>query len=132
MFSSQPILFALLAFFTFFSIVSASPIQVSQRDVWTPDVTAPTTGAIWIIGETYTVTWDTSSPPAQVTNPNGKIYLRQGNTTQSSPIVQVPLSAGQADVTVPEDATPGDDWRIVLFGDSGNWSNQFTIAPKST
>ncbi|KAH7926746.1 hypothetical protein BV22DRAFT_1032613 [Leucogyrophana mollusca] len=127
-FNAQPLVFVFLTFLTFFSLVSASPISVTQRDVWTPAVITPTTGTTWTAGKTYTVTWDTSSPPAQITNPNGQIYLRQGDATQSSPIAQgFALSAGEANVTVPANVTAGDDWRVVLFGDSGNWSNVFTI-----
>jgi len=127
-FNAQPLFFVFFAFLTFFSLVSASPISATQRDVWTPAVITPTTGTTWTAGKTYTVTWDNSSPPTQITNPNGQIYLRQGDATQSSPIAQgFALSAGEVNVTVPTNVTAGDDWRVVLFGDSGNWSNVFSI-----
>jgi hypothetical protein len=98
-----------------------------QRDVWVPKITSPTSASTWTVGKTFLATWDTSSKPSQVTNPTGKIYLRQGDSTQSTPIASgFALDDGQVEVTIPDDTTPGE-YMIVLFGDSGNWSDEFPI-----
>ncbi|KIJ67812.1 hypothetical protein HYDPIDRAFT_165622 [Hydnomerulius pinastri MD-312] len=131
---ARPILFVLLTIFSLLSFVSALPIvSPVTRDVWTPPITSPTSNTVWTAGCNYTVTWDASSPPSEITNPDGKVYLRQGNATQANPIAQnFNLSAGQVEITVPKDTQPGDDWIVVLFGDSGNWSPTFTIVAPSS
>jgi hypothetical protein len=80
-----------------------------QRDVWVPTITSPTSTSTWVAGKKFYVTWDTSSKPSQVTNPTGKVYLRQGDATESNPIASgFALTDGQVEVTVPDDTTPGD------------------------
>ncbi|OJA11711.1 hypothetical protein AZE42_02103 [Rhizopogon vesiculosus] len=117
-------------FFMLLALLScafSAPVSQAARDVWVPEITSPTSDSTWTVGGTYSVTWDTSSEPSQVTNPTGKIYLRQGDATQSTPIKSgFALSDGSVEVTIPEDTTPGS-WMIVLFGDSGNWSSAFSI-----
>ncbi|KAG6334660.1 hypothetical protein ID866_4427 [Astraeus odoratus] len=121
----------LLATLSLLTFVSALPLL--SRDVWAPPITSPDSNTVWLVGQNYTVTWNTTNAPSQVTNPEGKIFLRQGNATQANPIKEgFPLSDGQVQVTVPSDVTPGDDWRVVLFGDSGNWSPFFTITLESS
>ena len=112
-----------------FSLASAVPLSLNRRDVWDPPVTYPTNGTIWTAGQTYTVTWDTSTKPAQVTNYEGIIYLRQGDATLiESPLAQgFNLTQGSVNVTVPANVTAGSNYMIVLMGDSGNWSNEFAI-----
>lgn len=123
--SSRALFFILL---TLFSCVLCAPLSaVMKRDVWVPTITSPTSESTWVVGKKFYVTWDTSSKPAQVTNPDGKVYLRQGDATQSDPIATgFSLDDGQVEVTVPADTTPGD-YMVVLFGDSGNWSGEFPI-----
>lgn len=123
--SSRAIFFILL---TLFSCALCAPLSaVMKRDVWVPTITSPTSASTWVVGKKFYVTWDTSSKPDQVTNPNGKVYLRQGDATESSPIASgFALEDGQVEVTVPDDVTPGD-YMVVLFGDSGNWSEEFPI-----
>ncbi|KAF8658337.1 hypothetical protein AX16_002103 [Volvariella volvacea WC 439] len=120
--------FLALASFAISSVVAA---PLAARDVYVPPVTAPEAGDTWYIGGTYTVSWDDSSKPAQITNPNGRIQLRKGEAT----LTDFSLAEGfditsmtEIEVTVPEFVEPGEDYRIVLFGNSGNWSPVFTIA----
>ncbi|KAG6375382.1 hypothetical protein JVT61DRAFT_2938 [Boletus reticuloceps] len=88
---------------------------------------------VWTAAGNYTVVWDTSSKPAQVTNSKGMVYLRINGATQSTPLAQgFPLDAGHVNVTVPADTQPSDQWILVLFGDSGNWSPTFTIKSSSS
>ncbi|KAG7445090.1 uncharacterized protein BT62DRAFT_933509 [Guyanagaster necrorhizus] len=107
------------------SVLSA-PVHVS-RDVYVPAVILPNSSSVWTVGSTQTVTWDTSNPPSQITNPTGSIRLRKGNKTLSTDLISgFSILDGKVQVQVPS-VEPGDDWRVVLFGDSGNWSGAFTI-----
>ncbi|KAF8488659.1 hypothetical protein F5888DRAFT_1622238 [Russula emetica] len=117
---------------------SAAPIvlsSLSERDVWAPPVINPTTGTIWKIGSDQTVTWDTSNPPSQVTNPIGTLLLGYLNADGSggenldvdNPLAQnFQLAAGSVTITVPK-VEPNDNYIVALIGDSGNISNEFTI-----
>jgi len=118
---------------------SAAPIvlsSVSERDVWAPKVTVPDAGTNWKVGSSQTVTWDTSNPPSQVTNPVGTLLLGYLNPDGSGgenldvdhPLAQnFQLKAGSVTVTVPT-VQPKDSYIVVLIGDSGNASNEFTIS----
>ncbi|KAG1836723.1 hypothetical protein DFJ58DRAFT_817751, partial [Suillus subalutaceus] len=119
--SPRALLTALFMLFTLLSCALCAPLSaVMKRDVWgTPQ--SPNSHL------TFLVTWDTSSEPSEVTNPTGQVYLRQGDATQSSPIAYgFALSDGEVNVTIPYDTIPGE-YMIVLFGDSGNWSDEFPI-----
>ncbi|KAG1869865.1 hypothetical protein C8R48DRAFT_102288 [Suillus tomentosus] len=126
--SPRALLTSCFVLLTLLSCALCAPLSaVMRRDVWVPTITSPTSDSTWTVGKSFLVTWDTSSKPAQVTNPNGEIYLRLGDETQSSPIASgFALTDGQIEVTIPSDTTP-DQYRVVLFGDSGNWSDQFPI-----
>jgi len=121
---------AILAlFFCLFTAVGAAPIQA--RDVFVPPVTYPKTGTVWIVGQHHNVTWDVSNAPAEkdITNSIGRIYLRKGDIT----LLNVTLASGfqitngRTEVKVPDGLVPDDDYSVVLLGDSGNFSPQFTI-----
>ncbi|KAJ3567550.1 hypothetical protein NP233_g6294 [Leucocoprinus birnbaumii] len=118
----------LLTFFAFFGsnfVTQAAPIQ--QRDVWVPKILTPTADTVWSVGEQVTVTWDTSNPPKQITNRIGFILLRSG--TFETPVVlagNFDVLDGHATFKVPQ-VLNGSDYSVVLFGDSGNWSDSFPI-----
>ncbi|KAL1689399.1 hypothetical protein GGG16DRAFT_115111 [Schizophyllum commune] len=109
-------------------------VQLTGRDVVAPPITSPNASTTWNVGETVTVTWDTSDlpPESQITNKEGKIVL--GYQTEDSmhlqydnPLAQgFSITLGSYDVTVP-DVEERSDYIIVLFGDSGNSSPKFTI-----
>ncbi|TFK75403.1 hypothetical protein BDN72DRAFT_516476 [Pluteus cervinus] len=108
---------------------STYALPVSTRDVFVPPVLTPAEGAVWPIGSTQTVTWDVTNPPKQITNPVGRILLRQGGLTTNITLASgFDILLGTIDVTVP-DVTPDSDYAIVLFGDSGNFSPDFIISP---
>ncbi|KZT11972.1 uncharacterized protein LAESUDRAFT_719922 [Laetiporus sulphureus 93-53] len=117
----------LFAFFlcSFFALVSAFPVA---RDVYVPQITSPTADTIWIAGEKYNVTWDTSDAPVNITNYLGRVVL----ATNYVEDYEHPLASnfsillGSIEVTAPN-VTTGNDYSIVLFGDSGNYSPEFTI-----
>ncbi|KAK0244130.1 hypothetical protein EDD85DRAFT_945452 [Armillaria nabsnona] len=116
----------------FSGFVHALPLI--SRDVISPPITSPTAGAVWTVGQTITVTWNTTviPPASQVTNPIGKIVLGHQANNSLNLELDHPLASnfqltdGQVDITVP-DVEPRDDYIIVLFGDSGNTSPEFTI-----
>ncbi|KAF7973330.1 hypothetical protein HWV62_15587 [Athelia sp. TMB] len=122
---------ACLALFSLLSMISlVAALPLDRRDVYAPHVLYPHNGTVWQMGSRHNVTWDTTSPPSQITNPNGQIYLRRGDTT----ILKTPLAsnfsilAGHVEIALPPNLPAGNKYRIVLFGDSGNWSDEFEIA----
>ncbi|KAK0481206.1 hypothetical protein EDD18DRAFT_797390 [Armillaria luteobubalina] len=106
----------------------ASASAVVTRDIFNPPILSPTTGTTWTVNTTQTVSWDTSNPPDLITGRNfSSIRLTKGG--RQLPVVladQFDILLGKIDVKVPW-VTEGDDYTIILFGDSGNWSNDFSI-----
>ncbi|KAH9851825.1 hypothetical protein C2E23DRAFT_732395 [Lenzites betulinus] len=109
----------------------ASALPLEQRDDFVPPVTFPHAGTVWFVGQRHNVTWDTSNAPKQITNRQGKIVLAKGGLLDNG--MPHPLATGfdillgRTEVTVPN-VTPGSDYTIVLFGNSGNDSPEFTIS----
>ncbi|EKM75345.1 hypothetical protein AGABI1DRAFT_87906 [Agaricus bisporus var. burnettii JB137-S8] len=97
-------------------------------NVYAPPLITPAEGAVWIIGTNQTVTWDTSRPPTQITQRNSRLILSKGGRLD----VEHPLAKdfdimdGQHTVTVPI-LPVGDDYQLILFGDSGNAGPTFSI-----
>ncbi|KIY43579.1 hypothetical protein FISHEDRAFT_53299 [Fistulina hepatica ATCC 64428] len=121
---SLTFIFALVAVFC---ITMTRAVPVAVRDVFVPPVEYPTNGTIWYSFQTQNVTWDTSNAPAQITNPVGRIMLRKDGLT--TPLILAngfDILQGWAEVTVPY-VLNGDDYEVVLFGDSGNFGGPFTI-----
>ncbi|KAF9069445.1 hypothetical protein BDP27DRAFT_1325357 [Rhodocollybia butyracea] len=112
-----------LAFLTATSSVSAAP-----TDVWDPTITSPVAGTVWVIGTEVNVTWSTANEPAQVSN-GGKVVLAQNKAEilTLSPSFDLAAADGFFTVTVPV-VVPNDNYQIVLFGDSGDFSPSFTIS----
>ncbi|GLB40128.1 putative fungal specific transcription factor [Lyophyllum shimeji] len=105
----------------------AFPSPRSTQDVYVPPVTYPHEGTVWKVRQRHNVTWDTSNPPVNITNKIGTIMLRKGDFT--TPLILAkgfPILLGRIEVTVPW-VIDGNDYSVVLFGDSGNFSPQFTI-----
>ncbi|KAJ7227733.1 hypothetical protein B0H12DRAFT_1205231 [Mycena haematopus] len=118
-------IFTFLAAIAAPTVVRAMPFE--SRDVYTPPVLYPHDGTVWYVGQRHNVTWDNSDPPVNITNKIGRIMLRKGGLT--TPVIladNFSILLGRIEVTVPwvED---GSDYQIVLFGDSGNFSPDFTI-----
>ncbi|KAI0657336.1 hypothetical protein C8Q70DRAFT_1003911 [Cubamyces menziesii] len=111
---------------SFLAVVSALPLAV--RDVFVPPVTYPHAGTVWKVGQHHNVTWDTSNAPAQITNKVGKVVLAKGGILDyEHPLAKdFDILRGHIEVKVPN-VEPGHDYTIVLFGDSGNDSAEFTI-----
>ncbi|KAK0214846.1 hypothetical protein IW262DRAFT_246872 [Armillaria fumosa] len=105
--------------------VVATPIHIA-RDVYDPPITSPNANTVWIVNTTQTVTWDTSNPPAQITNPIGSIMLRKDGITFLTLASGFDILLGKFEVTVP-DVAESSEYIVVLMGDSGNFSPEFTI-----
>ncbi|KAF8345856.1 hypothetical protein F5887DRAFT_1073936 [Amanita rubescens] len=118
--------FFVLFLLSLFSFVFSLPHVT--RDVYDPPILYPKHTTIWAVGEKHHVVWNTTNPPEQITNTIGEVFLRKGDLTD----VNHPLAGnfsillGRIEITVPH-VPPGHDYRIVLMGDSGNWSPEFTI-----
>ncbi|THH28624.1 hypothetical protein EUX98_g5564 [Antrodiella citrinella] len=105
------------------------------RDVYAPRITEPKTTTVWTSGYMAVVRWDTSDPPKSITNRNGKLVLGYMDETgdehlflaQDKPLAtNFNIMAGYAEVEVPQ-VPPGKNYIVILFGDSGNRSPEFTI-----
>ncbi|KIJ62732.1 hypothetical protein HYDPIDRAFT_169054 [Hydnomerulius pinastri MD-312] len=111
-------------------LVSAVPLAL--RDVVDPPITSPTASSVWHVGDKQTVTWSTANLPSNPSNPNGMLVLGYMYNNSENLMLDSPLAtnlnyaAGQAQITVPNVPTR-QDYIVVLFGDSGNASPQFTI-----
>ncbi|KAJ3509182.1 hypothetical protein NLJ89_g5357 [Agrocybe chaxingu] len=119
------IFFGLLAFI---SLVSGAPVQLQERDVFVPPVLLPNSTSVWKVGTRQTVTWDVSRPPKQITNTKARIVLvTDGRLDFEHPLAtDIDVLAGKAHVKVPHVA-PGKNYQILVFGDSGNTGEFFTI-----
>ncbi|KAK0489241.1 hypothetical protein IW261DRAFT_1443900 [Armillaria novae-zelandiae] len=105
--------------------VVATPIHIA-RDVYDPPITSPDANTVWTVNTTQTVTWDTSDPPTQITNPIGSIMLRKNGFTVLTLAKGFDILLGEFEVIVP-DVPESNEYILVLMGDSGNWSPEFTI-----
>jgi len=107
-------------------------LPLVSRDVVSPPITSPTATTVWYVGQTQTVTWSTTDLPVNQTNPVGMLVLGYWYNNSENLMLDTPLatnlnySVGQAQITVPNVPT-GSDYIVVLFGDSGNASPEFTI-----
>ncbi|KZP20269.1 hypothetical protein FIBSPDRAFT_789629 [Athelia psychrophila] len=126
-FSTSSLFALFFALFSALSLTSAAPLSLGTRDVYDPPVTYPHTGTVWKVGAKYKVTWDTSNPPKQITNKIGEIYLRRGDSTLPTALASgFSILEGHKVITVPS-VKAGSNYRIVVMGDSGNWSDEFKI-----
>ncbi|KAJ3877184.1 hypothetical protein F5051DRAFT_409298 [Lentinula edodes] len=117
----------LLAFFMTILFTISNAVPVFKRDVFVPPITYPTSATVWNNGEIHNVTWDISQAPVNITNKLGRIQLRQDGLT--TPLVLADgfdILLGTINVTVPLVIT-ANNYELVLFGDSGNFSPEFTI-----
>jgi len=121
--------FTLLSLFS--ALVYALPLNernVEARDVFVPPVTYPHQGTIWLAGAHYDVTWETKDAPVNITNSIGQIYLRVGEETWLNTTLASGFNIRDGTVRVQAPKVPtGIDYSLVLFGDSGNFSPEFTI-----
>ncbi|KAI0636488.1 hypothetical protein C8Q77DRAFT_1050716 [Trametes polyzona] len=122
------LLFFVALFGIFAQLAAAVTVaELEKRDVYVPPVLYPHSGTVWYKGQVHNVTWDVSDPPVNITNKFGRIMLRKGDL--STPLILADgfdILRGRIEVTVPW-VLEGDDYSVVLFGDSGDWSQKFAI-----
>ncbi|KAN0118572.1 hypothetical protein V8E52_004995 [Russula decolorans] len=131
MFPFTAILFYAIAL----QLVHALPVM--KRDVIDPPITSPTAETVWIPGSIQLVTWDTSLVPSNGTFPGMLVLGNQTITPDSENLdfyhplaTNFSLLDGSVNVTCPN-VSPGNNYIVVLFGDSGNASPLFTISNSS-
>jgi len=114
-----------------FFAVQASPLLIAPRanlDVFDPTIISPISSTIWTIGQTETVLWRTDNAPKEISN--GAAIVLQCLAIIDCDLITLAqgfsLLAGEQSVVVPSDISPGL-YRIILFGDSGNDSQDFYI-----
>ncbi|KAI0371383.1 hypothetical protein BV20DRAFT_965600 [Pilatotrama ljubarskyi] len=123
--TSSVLLFFAALFGIFLQLVAGVPLET--RDVYAPPILYPHAGTVWYKHQTHNVTWDVSDPPVNITNKFGRIMLRKGGI--ATPLILADgfdILLGRIEVQVPW-VIDGSDYELVLFGDSGNWSQDFTI-----
>ncbi|KAH8994345.1 hypothetical protein EDB86DRAFT_1268906 [Lactarius hatsudake] len=127
---------SLLTFVLFYVLVFVQAVPLVKRIVVSPQITSPSASTTWNVGDKVTVTWETSSipPPGNLTGQLllGFLTLEGENLDIDHPLAQdIPLSTGSVQITVPN-VPVGANYIVVLFGDSGNASPQFTITGGSS
>ncbi|KAH7908834.1 hypothetical protein BJ138DRAFT_308627 [Hygrophoropsis aurantiaca] len=119
------------------TLVSAAPIQPVELLVFSPTLTSPKAGDMWTAGQKYNVTWETDNIPDEKKNSTGMILLGYNYNNSENLDIKHPLGVnflltdGFYEVTVPSNCSLRFDYTVVLFGDSGNASPDFTILPSS-
>ncbi|KAJ8080420.1 hypothetical protein PM082_017253 [Marasmius tenuissimus] len=108
------------------TFVGSAPL--APRDVFVPPVTYPHRGVVWYSGQRYNVTWDVSNPPKQITNLRGAVVLAKNRRLLLDHYLAdgFDIRDGIVEVKVPNVST-GDDYSVVVFGDSGNFGQTFSI-----
>ncbi|KAJ7288152.1 hypothetical protein C8J57DRAFT_1706653 [Mycena rebaudengoi] len=116
------------------------PIQPHQLEVISPAIIWPAADVKWAPGSTHNVTWNTSMVPEKFCNNTGTLLLGYITpATKTTPYsenlnISHPLATGfrmgtgHTAVTIPKDTRCRANYVVVLFGDSGNISPQFSIA----
>ncbi|KAF7314460.1 hypothetical protein MKEN_00918800 [Mycena kentingensis (nom. inval.)] len=139
----NPLSLFFLVVFTLFSAVTSAPTPTSQRDVFSPPVLYPRKSTVWHVGEKHNVTWDMSKAPKRITNNIGMIVLVKDHIldlgefnvllsalsypSPDHPLAQnFPINISHHEITVPK-VKPGHTYQILVFGDSGNTGEMFTI-----
>ncbi|KAJ6621845.1 hypothetical protein B0H10DRAFT_2016042 [Mycena sp. CBHHK59/15] len=111
-------------------LVNATPLEI--RTVYAPPITSPTADTVWTVGEVETVTWNATGIPAGVTGMIMLGYLTPGNEHLNQTLASgFNLTDEQVKVTVPA-VVSRTNYIVVLFGDSGNTSPEFTIQGSSS
>ncbi|PWN94700.1 hypothetical protein FA09DRAFT_290764, partial [Tilletiopsis washingtonensis] len=108
--------------------------DIERRLVYNPRIIEPTSATVWGAGKTQTVAWSTEDIPDEARNYRGMIKLGYQPADGSGGLnlkwtlaSDFLLTDDQADITLPSDLEPRDDYIVVLMGDSGNASPLFTI-----
>ncbi|KAF8469398.1 hypothetical protein DFH94DRAFT_602351, partial [Russula ochroleuca] len=103
-----------------------------KRIVIDPPITNPSADTVWTPGNSELVTWYDDLHIPSTGNFTGMLILGHQSAGSENLDLQNPLATGfslrdgSVRVTCPT-VSPGNNYIVVLFGDSGNASPQFTI-----
>ncbi|CAO3681228.1 unnamed protein product [Umbelopsis ramanniana] len=103
--------------------------------VYTPKVTSPNSTSVWQAGRRYAVTWDVNSAGVPIPDDEqAMLYLGyiENNDQYNEHLFWklasgFKLNTGHQEVVIPRDVKTRNSYIMVLIGDSGNASPQFTI-----
>ncbi|KZV69460.1 hypothetical protein PENSPDRAFT_665726 [Peniophora sp. CONT] len=117
----------LIALSSLAPLAFAAPLEVLiPRDVFSPQILSPNAATIWQSGAIETVTWNTTGAPSSISN-YASVILKKGYNYVDTLAQGFDLRAGEVDVTVPSGLATGNNYSIILMGDSGNVSPQFEV-----
>ncbi|KIJ35604.1 hypothetical protein M422DRAFT_49118 [Sphaerobolus stellatus SS14] len=132
-FTVSSILLVVFAVFSAIMGVSTMAVSLDKKaalTVFDPPITFPTPGSTFTRGQTITVTWNTSSIPPGTLN-EGLIVLARPIDGNENPLETLVtgflLTSGSVQITWPTDVPAGNNYGLVLFGDSGNLFAPYTL-----
>ncbi|OAX38766.1 hypothetical protein K503DRAFT_800197 [Rhizopogon vinicolor AM-OR11-026] len=114
-------------------VAIAAPLAPVELLAWSPTITCPAAGARWGRGSVQIVSWKTDNIPEEKQNSTGILMLgylenKSENLDIKNPLAfDFPISSGSVSFTVPQNTSARSNAIVVLIGDSGNASPQFTI-----
>ncbi|KIM89031.1 hypothetical protein PILCRDRAFT_812920 [Piloderma croceum F 1598] len=116
------------------AVINAVPLAkpVSEYS-YNPTITSPQADDVWTAGMNQTVTWETGTLPAAVRNYKGKLVLGHPSDVSENLDIDHPLATGfkyrdgKVTFTLPKNVTNRNDYKVYLFGNSGNGSPEFSI-----
>ncbi|GJJ07161.1 hypothetical protein Clacol_001361 [Clathrus columnatus] len=110
------------------SFAASTPINVQTRDIFDPPVLVPNANTVWQAGSTQTVFWDASNPPKSISNLASIVLRLSSDINFSAKLASgFSLLTGNQTIQLPSDLQTAEDYFVILFGDSGNVSPDFTI-----
>ncbi|KAJ7816052.1 hypothetical protein B0H14DRAFT_2602892 [Mycena olivaceomarginata] len=120
-----------VSFFLTAAVHAAGPTPL---DVFVPPITSPTAETVWVSKTQQTLTWDASGAPPNISN-GALLLLRSNGITAPFILAQdFDLRTGNLTITVPWGSDRNDlsaclnnALIVPVFGDSGNFSPEFTI-----
>ncbi|KAI0032562.1 hypothetical protein K488DRAFT_17905, partial [Vararia minispora EC-137] len=103
--------------------------------VVTPSFVEPAGGESYPAGSNQVAMWSTESITGEAQNYTGVLYLGYATADSTSEHLDIShplaygfrLTDGQVEYTIPKNTTVRDTYFLVLVGDSGNTSPQFSI-----
>ncbi|KAI9033620.1 hypothetical protein CLU79DRAFT_806938 [Phycomyces nitens] len=118
----------------YFFFYAALIVCLVRAVVLNPHITVPNANTVWEAGESYDVTWNSiidGTPIDPSLNGTIKLGYLEGDDINEHLFWTLasgfPLSTGSQSVVLPDSLVTRSSYIIVLMGDSGNASPQFTI-----
>ncbi|KAF9523906.1 hypothetical protein CPB83DRAFT_732368, partial [Crepidotus variabilis] len=104
------------------------------KEIWNPTITLPSNNTIWVASSMVVATWNVRDMPNQLENPKGTLLLGYLEPDSSNEHLNLQhklasnfdLKDGSLKFKCPK-VEARDDYIVVLFGDSGNHSERFSI-----